>query len=488
MFIKNKFIFLVLLSACTLGNSIVLSKARSKRTKQPRISKTEKLPKKKRLAPIKTTQTQILEKVFKDQDDIELSENLEFSNTNNFKTSFYEELDLFKQNILNTFSEKNRNFIDQSNSENLEHCLYYGKRIFITDNTKVYSCGDLHGSVFHLIKNLLYLKSIGAINENLEIIGNNLIVFTGDFVDRGAFGVEVLYLLMVLYNKNPDKVVIIKGNHEDINLTINYGFALECYKKLLPKEPNTKDNLYKNFELYQEGDSFIDMPDKETFIKSIFELLGSIMEINKNLEAKQKFTKKQLIFMKATYAKYQEEFKNLKEYVDIINVLKMLTSTSFIIFETQNENTPNLIAQYTHGAVDIEFTPNLKDRKETFPLSDKGSMILANNNIYNWADMQLDKNQNVASRGQNISAPISGENVFEYANKNNIKFICAGHDHQDKNFNKYGYACYKNQENINDDTLIVKHVQYFGINTGFTPSMVKLEVIDNKFVTECVHE
>lgn len=482
MSIKNKFIILLLLSIFTLNNSIVFSEPRKKRTKKPRITKTEKLPKKKRTvpekAPVITTQKQILEKIFKDQDDIELSGNLEFSNTENFKASFYEELNLFKQNILNTFSEKNRNFIDQNNSENIDHCLYYGKRIFVTNNTKGYSCGDLHGSVFHLIKNLLYLKSTKVINENLEIIGDNLIIFTGDFVDRGAFGVEVLYLLMVLYNKNPNKVVIIKGNHEDIYLTIRYGFALEFYKKLKIENPESQDCLYTKFE----------MPDKDTFLKSILNLLNSMIEITQHPEKKKELTKEQLNFMKATYNKYEEEFKNLEEFVSIIKVLKMLPSTSFIIFEPENKDTQNLIAQYTHGCVDIKFTPNLKDKKETFPLSSEGSMIKANDNIYNWVDMHLDKNQIMAERGQNIKAPISSEDIFAYANKNNIKFICAGHDHQDPNFDRFGFSLYKNENDPEDDTLIAKHVQYFGVDNGFTPSMVKLEVLDNKFIAECVHE
>lgn len=54
---------------------------------------------------------------------------------------------------------------------------------------------------------------------------------TGDFVDRGAWGVEVLALLMAYKWLLPHNVYLIRGNHESNIITQMYGFAAELKAK-----------------------------------------------------------------------------------------------------------------------------------------------------------------------------------------------------------------------------------------------------------------
>jgi serine/threonine-protein phosphatase 5 len=49
----------------------------------------------------------------------------------------------------------------------------------------------------------------------------------GDFVDRGAWGVEVLALLMAYKWLLPHNVYLVRGNHESNIITQVYGFAAE---------------------------------------------------------------------------------------------------------------------------------------------------------------------------------------------------------------------------------------------------------------------
>ena len=53
----------------------------------------------------------------------------------------------------------------------------------------------------------------------------------GDYVDRGAHSVEVITLLCLLKLKYPNRMNMLRGNHETRATTQNYGFYMECQSK-----------------------------------------------------------------------------------------------------------------------------------------------------------------------------------------------------------------------------------------------------------------
>lgn len=57
----------------------------------------------------------------------------------------------------------------------------------------------------------------------------------GDFVDRGAWGLEVLMVLACWKLVYPEQVVILRGNHECTTCTHMYGFRGEVLAKYGPK-------------------------------------------------------------------------------------------------------------------------------------------------------------------------------------------------------------------------------------------------------------
>lgn len=91
--------------------------------------------------------------------------------------------------------------------------------------------GDFHGDIHSLNGFLKHLNERNILKGFKIISDKTRFLFLGDYTDRGVYGSEVIYTLIRLKCENPDRVHLVRGNHEDYSLTARYGFLAELAGK-----------------------------------------------------------------------------------------------------------------------------------------------------------------------------------------------------------------------------------------------------------------
>lgn len=109
----------------------------------------------------------------------------------------------------------------------------FSAKKMIPEGGKVIVIGDIHSSI-HSVKNIFdSLVERKIMSDEFKIKEEYTIIFLGDVVDRGPFGLDILHLIFRLKNSNPfGKVMILNGNHEDIGTYNRFGFSDEIGTQL----------------------------------------------------------------------------------------------------------------------------------------------------------------------------------------------------------------------------------------------------------------
>ncbi|XP_020599921.1 serine/threonine-protein phosphatase 7 isoform X2 [Phalaenopsis equestris] len=97
---------------------------------------------------------------------------------------------------------------------------------------RVVVVGDVHGQLHDV---LFLLRDAGFPSEERTF------VFNGDYVDRGAWGLETFLLLLAWKVYLPNRVFLLRGNHESKYCTSMYGFE----KEVITKFGNLGQQVYR---------------------------------------------------------------------------------------------------------------------------------------------------------------------------------------------------------------------------------------------------
>ena len=95
------------------------------------------------------------------------------------------------------------------------------QKMLVELEAPLHVCGDIHGQYYDLLRIFEYCGYPGEYNY----------LFLGDYVDRGKQSLETVCLLLCYKIKFPQKVTLLRGNHESSVTNRIYGFYDECKRR-----------------------------------------------------------------------------------------------------------------------------------------------------------------------------------------------------------------------------------------------------------------
>jgi hypothetical protein len=117
------------------------------------------------------------------------------------------------QNLMKSIqSEKNKAVFDP-----------FVQKLVVNPGSTIAFHGDIHGDIKSLNAFIQDLATKGYLDEEnpFKIARDKkdfYIIFLGDFTDRGWYGPEVIYTVLRLKHANPNRVFMVRGNHEDATM------------------------------------------------------------------------------------------------------------------------------------------------------------------------------------------------------------------------------------------------------------------------------
>lgn len=87
-----------------------------------------------------------------------------------------------------------------------------GKLVQMLPSLPLLIVGDIHGDIISLF--IVLRKYIALLRKNPQTV----LVFLGDYVDRGLASIDILIILCLIKSKFPSRIYLCRGNHETVNI------------------------------------------------------------------------------------------------------------------------------------------------------------------------------------------------------------------------------------------------------------------------------
>lgn len=216
-------------------------------------------------------------------------------------------------NLIELYNKKYRDgwFLDKI--PDLLNDNSFGEKLVIDKNANVLIIGDTHSSIVHLWKVIEENKNMFE-PSTLKLKPNNYIILTGDMVDYGPYGVEIVWFLLTLKYINFEQVHLINGNHED-------------YQTYSIRRGNGPRYFNFDSEMNSQIKTEDDKKTKKNLMKILYLLPSAIfLRYSDDLYYYQ-LNHGALILTKSGFNRDKNDFSNYSELIDFLNT----TNTNTLI-------------------------------------------------------------------------------------------------------------------------------------------------------------
>lgn len=113
-----------------------------------------------------------------------------------------------------------------SQQEDSKRGQFWCGHLVVKSGTKFILWGDLFGGVQSLMRDFEYLQGQGIIDTSLKIVKPGYyFIFLGNTINRSPYSLEMLFFICSLMQQNPDRVIYIRGKHENYEIWKNFNLS-----------------------------------------------------------------------------------------------------------------------------------------------------------------------------------------------------------------------------------------------------------------------
>eukprot|EP00211_Chloroparvula_japonica_P001329 CAMPEP_0119144726 /NCGR_PEP_ID=MMETSP1310-20130426/36363_1 /TAXON_ID=464262 /ORGANISM="Genus nov. species nov., Strain RCC2339" /LENGTH=581 /DNA_ID=CAMNT_0007136497 /DNA_START=110 /DNA_END=1852 /DNA_ORIENTATION=- len=308
---------------------------------------------------------------------------------------------------------------------------------------KIAMWGDIHGSVHSILR-----STSRFVEENSWRLldPTRRLVFLGDYVDRGAYSLEALYVLLRLKIANPSRVFLLRGDHELFSMNKMNHFSREVIRKYSAMEARKIMRNVAHLYSFMPVSLWVAFENESPSIKSmesaVVEGGTTLMDVCLSLES----------------TKVETMTDSGGRSSTTISALSMsLDRELSVAGETPKPPGKRQLIQFCHGGMEMGFVPDeflLQPRAVRFQMFSQMNRTLFLDKLsfrriadkrgiyekdlaYNgfmWSDFLLDQNRKEMiynhGRGYMYSKVVTDMLLEEYAKeRNHITLVFRGHQH-----------------------------------------------------------
>lgn len=107
-----------------------------------------------------------------------------------------------------------------------------------TDENRISFFSDIEGNMPDGIKNLMF-----DTGDTPKTLGNEVIVFTGDLIDRGEYTIRNLQRMLALKKGNPNNVILLCGNRDANKIRMYHECHIQAIEDMILKSENKNKDI-----------------------------------------------------------------------------------------------------------------------------------------------------------------------------------------------------------------------------------------------------